>query len=56
MDTATGELNITITSQVVVCAQAERAEKLILFFLYLFSSVDKTGAFTKMCKKELKYI
>ncbi len=35
MDTATGGLNVTITSHVVVYALAERAEKLLLFLLYI---------------------
>ncbi len=34
MDTATGGLNVTITSQVEVYATAKRAEKLLLFILY----------------------
>ncbi len=36
MDTATGGLNVTITSQVVVYATAERAKKLHLFLIYPF--------------------
>jgi hypothetical protein len=34
LNCATGGLNVTITSQVVVNAPTERAEKLILFLLY----------------------
>jgi hypothetical protein len=35
-----GGLNVTITSQVVVYAPAERAEKLLLFLLYPYLLCD----------------
>jgi hypothetical protein len=43
LDTATVGLNVTITSQVVVYASDEKAEKLLLFLLYpyLICGVDK---------------